>query len=160
VQTPQGRAAEPSAPDDDELLNAIKVLPAATPVVSLTAADNPTARPALVIEAFTDPPIYSAESIDVVPPVSIMPPLPPELPASTDPLDLGRIELIIGTDGSVESVRLVAVLRNVQHSILLSAVKAWQFEPALKDGVPVRYRETVWVGSGSLGEPFSWRIGH
>jgi hypothetical protein len=27
----------------------------------------------------------------------------------------------------------------------LSAIKAWQFQPAMKDGRPVRYLKTVWI---------------
>jgi hypothetical protein len=31
--------------------------------------------------------------------------------------------------------------------MFLSVAKAWQFQPALKDGVPVRYRKTIWIAS-------------
>jgi hypothetical protein len=35
-----------------------------------------------------------------------------------------------------------------QHDfMLLSAVTAWQFHPALKNGRPVRFRKTLWVVS-------------
>jgi hypothetical protein len=42
-------------------------------------------------------------------------------------------------------VKLVGAPRNVHDSMLLSAVKAWEFVPALKDGVPVRYRKTITI---------------
>jgi outer membrane biosynthesis protein TonB len=60
---------------------------------------------------------------------------------------LGRIELIIAADGSVESVKLVGSPYHVQSAMLLSAAKAWQFQPALKEGQPVRYRKTIWIAA-------------
>jgi hypothetical protein len=138
---------------------ASSVTPAMSPA---PPSQEPQAAPgsSLVIEAFAnnEPPIYSAGSPGVTPPVSLMPPIPPVLPANLDPQDIGRIELIIGSDGVVESVKLIAVPGNVPHSMLLSAVKAWKFEPALKDGMPVRYRQSVWLGPSNLGAPFSWQL--
>jgi hypothetical protein len=52
---------------------------------------------------------------------------------------------MILADGTVESVRLLDRPRDIHASMLLSAAKSWQFHPAMKDGVPVRYRKTVWV---------------
>jgi len=51
----------------------------------------------------------------------------------------------VSTAGTVESVRLLKAPRSVHDSMFLSAAKAWQFQPALKDGFPVRYRKTVWI---------------
>ena len=141
-------------------------LPAALTVIPVKSPAPPSQEPqavpgsSLVIEAFVnnEPPIFSADSPGVTPPVSLMPPIPPVLPANLDPQDIGRIELIIGSDGIVESVKLVAVPGNVPHSMLLSAVKAWKFEPAMKDGMPVRYRQSVWLGPSNLGAPFSWQL--
>jgi TonB family protein len=78
-------------------------------------------------------------------PVGVKPQLPRRLPAELDPNGLGRIELIVSTDGTVESVRLLKAPRSVHDSMFLSAAKAWQFQPALKNGFPVRYRKTVWI---------------
>jgi hypothetical protein len=89
--------------------------------------------------------IYSPDSRGVSAPVGVKPQLPRRLPAELDPNGLGRIELIVSTDGTVESVRLLKAPRSVHDSMFLSAAKAWQFQPALKDGFPVRYRKTVWI---------------
>ena len=90
-------------------------------------------------------PIYSAESEAVSPPVGIRPQLPSELPSNVSVEQLSRIDLIVSPAGTVESVKLVGTPHSVHDSMLLSAAKTWTFQPALKDGVPVRYRKTVWI---------------
>ena len=42
-------------------------------------------------------------------------------------------------DGTVEWVRLIGHPQTVHDTMWLSAVKAWQFQPAFEDGIPVRY---------------------
>ncbi len=90
---------------------------------------------------------YGPGAEGVIPPVAIEPRLPQKLPPEIDAQQLGRIELVIAVDGSVESVKLVGPPRNVHDAMFLSVAKAWQFQPALKDGVPVRYRKTIWIAS-------------
>jgi hypothetical protein len=92
-----------------------------------------------------DEPMYAANSDGVTPPVALRPQLPRELPPHTRRSDIRQIDLVISPNGTVESVKLVGVPRNVHDSMLLSAVKAWEFIPALKDGVAVRYRKTITV---------------
>jgi hypothetical protein len=82
--------------------------------------------------------------VGVVPPISIRPQLPRELPSDINRDQLVSIELVVLPDGTVDSVRLVEA-RNMQDVMWLSAVKAWQFRPALKDGFPVKYRKIVWI---------------
>jgi len=91
--------------------------------------------------------LFSPESDGVSPPVGVRPQLPRELPPDVQPEQLSRVELIVSEDGTVESVKLLGAPRSVHDSMLLSAVKAWQFHPAVKDGHPVRYRKTVWFVS-------------
>jgi hypothetical protein len=67
--------------------------------------------------------------------------LPPHLRRE----DLTRIELLIAMDGTVEWVRLVGQPQTVHDTMWLSAVKAWQFQPAVRHGIPVRYRKTIWI---------------
>jgi hypothetical protein len=107
-------------------------------VVAEPSAEAPAAGP-------PEPVVYSSSSPGVSAPVGFRPQLPKELPAGVRPEDLTRIELMILTDGTVESVKLLDQPRDIHASMLLSAAKAWQFHPATRDGVPVRYRKTVWV---------------
>jgi len=88
---------------------------------------------------------YDVNSEGVVPPVAIRPELPRQLPPSTNADNLSRIELLVDVDGTVASVKLRAHAPTVLDTMLLSAVKAWQFEPALKDGARVKYRKTIWI---------------
>jgi hypothetical protein len=88
---------------------------------------------------------YGPDSEDVTPPVAVRPRLPRQLPPSVNNGDLSRIELLVGFDGTVESVKLRGRNARVPQRMFLSAAKAWQFEPALKNGRPVKYRKTIWI---------------
>jgi hypothetical protein len=88
--------------------------------------------------------IYSRDDADVQPPVMLYPQMPPPLVVGgPDEAIVNRMELVISTDGSVERVRLVSEPRRMADMMLLSGAKLWRFAPAVKDGVPVRYRTTL-----------------
>ncbi len=70
---------------------------------------------------------------------------PRTLPPTVNLDDLSRIEIVIAPDGSVESARLLDNRPDVLGGMFLSAVKAWEFHPATKDGVAVRYRKMILV---------------
>jgi outer membrane biosynthesis protein TonB len=53
------------------------------------------------------------------------------------------LELTIGANGLVERVKMLSAPRNVHEFMLLSAAKAWRFEPARIDGHPVRFRHVM-----------------
>ncbi len=60
------------------------------------------------------------------------------------PEDWPYLELLVDRAGSVEQVRLRAKQPApgqtlYRHRMLLAAAKAWQFEPARRNGAPVRY---------------------
>ena len=93
--------------------------------------------------------IYSPADADVKPPVMIYPSLPPTVfvAKDQDPTVINRMELVVAADGSVERVRLLNGPTRMPDMMLLSGAKLWKFTPAVKDGVPVRYRTTVtWAG--------------
>jgi outer membrane biosynthesis protein TonB len=121
--------------------------PGVVPVVS--ASVIPSSAPAIDKAALLsrrpiDLTVYSPDSRGVSAPVGVKPQLR-RPPAELNLEALGRIELVVSSDGSVESVKLLKAPRNVHDSMFLSAAKAWQFQPALKEGLPVRYRKTVWI---------------
>ena len=88
--------------------------------------------------------IYSNDDADVQPPVMLYPQLPPLLMVGSASEGLvNRMELVVASDGSVERVRLVSAPKRMADMMLLSGAKLWKFTPAVKDGVPVRYRTMV-----------------
>jgi hypothetical protein len=84
-------------------------------------------------------PVYSSTAVDVLPPVLLYPHLPPTAPEVRS-LPGNRMELLIGDDGMVERVKLIAGPVRMSDMMLLHSAKTWRFQPALKDGRSVRYR--------------------
>ena len=84
--------------------------------------------------------VYSGRHMDVVPPV-LLRQMMPQLPPPDIPLDqLGVIELVIDRDGSVEQVRLAPWANRYQERMFVAHAKSWRFQPATRDGHPVKYR--------------------
>ena len=50
------------------------------------------------------------------------------------------MELIISEDGTVEQVKLLSDPKRMTDMMLLSGAKTWRFDPARREGTPVRYR--------------------
>ena len=113
---------------------------------SLTEArSQPQPTPEPAVDRPGESVIYATGADHVLPPVGVRPQLPRQLPSTVKLAELSRIELIIARDGSVESAKLLGDRRDVQGGMFLSAAKSWQFQPATKDGVAVRYRTTILV---------------
>jgi outer membrane biosynthesis protein TonB len=90
-------------------------------------------------------PVYSPADKDVRRPVGIRPRFwydpPPGIPVDT----LTQIQVIVTAAGEVESAKVVGGPRSYFDGMFLSAIKAWRFQPATKDGKPVSYRQTIWL---------------
>jgi hypothetical protein len=89
-----------------------------------------------------EPRVYSRDDGFVSPPRPVRPQLPsePSFDSTTPPTEL---ELVIAPTGLVESAKLRTAPRNITEFMLVSAAKAWIFQPAEFDGHPVRYRHRV-----------------
>jgi hypothetical protein len=90
----------------------------------------------------TEQRIYSKADREVTLPLNVYPRLPPE-PPGVNPATRTILELTITTDGLVERVKMLTAPRNIHEFMLLSAAKAWRFEPATIGGRPVRFRHTM-----------------
>ena len=86
--------------------------------------------------------IYSRAESDVTPPLNVYPKFPTQSP-SPDVSSRTMLELMIAKDGSVEHVKMLTIPRNIHEFMLLSAAKAWRFEPARLGGRAVRFRHTI-----------------
>ena len=86
--------------------------------------------------------IYSKTDLQVTLPVSVYPRFPPE-PPGTNMTGRMVLELTISDVGLVERVRTVTMPRNIHEFMLLSAAKAWRFEPARIGGHAVRFRHLM-----------------
>jgi TonB family protein len=78
-----------------------------------------------------------------VPPVIVRQSLPPF------PLNLvgkaGSLEVLIDENGTVEAVTMRASLHPNYDRLALAAAHDWEYKPALRDGVPVKFRKVVQV---------------
>ena len=88
--------------------------------------------------------VYSREDSPLVAPPTLVSPRVPTVPASgaAGP-GAPEVEVVVAASGEVESVKLVAGQTTALSGMQISAVKAWRFEPATRDGQPVRYRLRV-----------------
>ena len=94
--------------------------------------------------------IFSAGDADVAPAELRRQQLPTAVlePGTLVPEGWPFLTLVVDETGVVESVRLTASTPApgqslYRHRMLVAAAKAWQFEPAIRDGQPVRYEIRV-----------------
>jgi TonB family protein len=106
----------------------------------------PTRVPAWKPPEFTLPEdfafVFAPGDPDVVPPVLVRPHLPTVGSVGLPSDRLGTVEVVVGSDGRVEHVRLVrtSAERRYYDAMILAAIKAWVFRPASRSGDAVRYR--------------------
>jgi hypothetical protein len=122
---------------------AVATAPARRP--ALRKVLPPAPAPGLPREAAPPPEswdtrVYSNVDPEVVPPELVRSRLPSDPPKGMRSDALPEVELVVSSSGEVESVKLVTEQAGVGPSMMLSAIKAWRFRPATRDGEPVRYR--------------------
>ncbi len=132
-----------------EALGDLKTLAAGFLDLAKTAATPPPPpKPQPPPPPATPPPpaVYSTDDPAVVPPVVIrqdMPPYP-RLAVPTQPTRMrGLLELIIAEDGSVESAVLRRAISRLYDDLLLAAAKRWKYQPATREGKPVKFRKVI-----------------
>lgn len=124
---------------DGEVVAAARAAQAAAAARAAAAAPAAPAAPPV-------PVIYSADDTSVVPPADIERRLPmwnpPTVMARTTEYR-GMLELVIDERGVVESAVLRKTVAPTYDPLLLIAAKAWKFQPATRNGVPVKYRKNI-----------------
>ena len=127
---------EKEAPASKALQATLPPLP--TRSVAVRAHEAPTWIARSAETAAEDEHVYAQADRDVIPPTLRSAPL--MNPARTaDATDTGGIEVLVAKDGTVERVQLLAAT-SLPDMMVLSSVKTWLFEPASRNGEPVRYR--------------------
>ncbi len=108
--------------------------------VPQTAPEPGEAATAPHAAAPPDAMVYTSEDSGVIAPRLDRSRLPTNPPAGVRQDEIPQVEVVISAAGEVESVKLVTEPARVPAAMMLSAVKNWRFQPALRDGRPVRYR--------------------
>jgi hypothetical protein len=133
--TPSPPSAAPPQPQDARP-SAAESAPPGPP-----ASETPTISESVEVDAK----IYSSRDADVTPPIAILPQRLGMLPASERSTLM--IEVVLDETGEVESARTSEQPMSLGDAqvvtMSLHAVKAWRFQPALRNGRPVRYRQTI-----------------
>lgn len=90
-------------------------------------------------------PLFSLSDEDVTPATLVRPQLPSRMTDVGEGADASTLDLTIDETGRVERVILESQHSQVNEKMLVSAAKAWLFQPAIRDGRPVRYRLRVQI---------------
>ena len=88
--------------------------------------------------------IYTADDPDVTPPVVISQTIPAWRPTGPQP-QAREVALVILIDeaGHVASARLAGTLQPPYDAILRQAASRWRYQPATRNGRPVKYQKAV-----------------
>jgi len=125
---------------------------AATPPPPPPPAPKPVEPPAEVKAAPPPPPkIYSSDDADVTAPVPVSRVMPPWTPVDAFEAKQeyrGVLDLVIGEDGRVVSVTLTKAVQPRYDPLLVRAAKDWRFQPALRNGVAVKYQYRMQIHIG------------
>ena len=122
------------------LPGAVSMLPRASfPSGETRPQVEPLGAPAA--EAGASRVVYSAaDAPQVVPPTLLTPRRGTDPAAGRSGESRAEVELLVSTAGEVESVKLVSGQTTTLSGMQVSAIKAWRFQPATREGLPVRYR--------------------
>jgi len=135
-----GRPGNATTPAPAAALDTPNPPRAAAPAPTRAAPERPAAAERRRVD---DLRLYSSRDADVTPPRLLRPTThTPELTSSLAG-EAAEFELVVGPTGRVERVRMITPSDRLEDKMLLAAAKAWEFDPAVRDGVPVWYRLTV-----------------
>ncbi len=92
--------------------------------------------------------IYSSSDTGVTPPKPVQQDLPPFRAGVAGRFD-GQIEVVVSETGNVEAAIVRESVHPLYDRLLARAAELWKYVPAMKDGVPVKFRLTVRVSVDS-----------
>jgi len=113
----------------------------------------PTAVPAPIGSAIGDRRVYTSADAGVTEAILVKPYLPlrphPDIPDTA----LGVLEVVVDARGLVESVHLRSPANRYREKWWLFTAKDWRFEPARKNGTPVRSLKRILLTDLNIAEP-------
>ncbi|MEO5742526.1 MAG: energy transducer TonB, partial [Vicinamibacterales bacterium] len=118
---------------------------APAPGAAAPAATAKAAAPAPPVVTEMLRPFFTLSDSDVTPPVVVEQPFPRWSSATNLPERAlrGTLELVIDENGAVESATLVEPVWPPYDAELLHLARKWRYEPALKQGKPVRFKRVL-----------------
>jgi TonB family protein len=111
--------------------------PAPAPAPAAAPVAAPPSRPSPLR-------VYTADDGNVMPPSTLTQVLP-VYPGQVLIPRTGKIEIVIGENGVVESAAVTGSLSAAYDRMALAATKSWRYKPATIDGMPVKYRKVVQI---------------
>jgi tetratricopeptide (TPR) repeat protein len=97
--------------------------------------------------------IFGPADTDVTPPVAISQPMPPWYPARHDTqVYTGALILSIDESGAVTAVKSQGQLPAPYLAVLRRAANSWTFQPAMRNGAPVKYSKIVGIRLSPTGD--------
>jgi TonB family protein len=104
------------------------------------AAPAPSSPPAIAISS-------SSTDAGVVAPIAVFQPQPNIPPAVLNLVrqlrGTSKIDVLINEDGTVEEVTVKQPVSPAYDKLIVAAARKWRYKPALKDGVPIKFVNTV-----------------
>jgi len=146
VATAKSRSAVPAVPNRTSVA---PVLESEQSIVLEPALDDvlPEGAGDMIEATSGSNKVYSRSDASVTPPRQVYSAMPARPSSGKRQEDLTVLDLVIGANGQVEHVRLRTPPRDVHEFMLVSAAKAWWFDPATVDGRPVRFQLSVAITS-------------
>jgi periplasmic protein TonB len=136
------RVAAPPRPDAPAMPAAADPAPMPPQVnAAIDALNAAAATPASAASSVSQADrVYSALDFDVLPPLMVRPMMPADPPANVPPDRVGILEVLVDEYGNVERVKLAPASNRYQERMFVAHVKSWRFQPAMRDGQPVKYQ--------------------
>jgi TonB family protein len=144
VADPDTADARASLSDLRQLGEGFLKLATAESAAATKPAPQPT--PAATSVLPKAPAIYSADDLEVTPPVEIRRVMPAWTPSSPTHARLefrGTLEVVVDETGQVSFAAIRKATTPGYDAVLLEAAKTWSYRPATRNGVPVRYRTFI-----------------
>jgi len=135
-----------------DLAKALAMTPAApAPVARAEVPASPSPEPGKPVESRASQPveradrIYTAADPDVTAPIAVAQRTPQWHPTYQEAGQdyRGVLRLLIDRTGAVESATMPSGTRPMYDQALLRAARDWKFQPAQRQGLPVRYLKVV-----------------